>query len=325
MLTVPIPISGTVTGLARDLYGNIYISTAQLVYLFNGISTTQVANAIPGVQINGVTTDLNASVYIATNQGIFKFNPDESSTVWTPYNDLSTPAQITATTNVVSIKGYENFESVNVIYATTESQAYICNTQNDLNSSLGCHWSSLNTGATPNIFLPNALAVDYYNNLYTANQSSVNTYTTSWQNISYFLQPGTTTGVLSSIYWALFNNTQFLYVGEHNTLSANENTVYLCNPSPSGCGSVQSSNNNSLTGNVYAVVSDGANNLYAAGSGLNSADFTATPNAFGAFLTIPASGFIASTPWTPISNGSIPAISGGSLTVLKVSSMLTSY
>ncbi|MCC2624960.1 MAG: hypothetical protein K0R14_833 [Burkholderiales bacterium] len=318
-------ITGTVTGLARDLYGNIYISTAQLVYLYNGMSTTQVANAIPGVQINGITTDLNASVYIATNQGIYKFNPDESSTVWTPYNDLSTPSQITATTNVVSIKGYENFESVNVIYATTESQAYVCNTQSDLNGSLGCHWTLLNNGVSPNIFSPNALAVDYYNNLYTANESSVNTYTTLWQNIGYFLQPGTTTGTLSSIYWTLFSNTQILYVGEHNTLSSTENTVYLCNPSPSGCGPVQSSNNNSLTGNVFAVVSDGANNLYAVGNGLNSADFATTPNVFGAFLTVPSSGFVASTPWTPISNGSPAVISGGSLTILKVSSMLTSY
>ncbi|MCC2644796.1 MAG: hypothetical protein K0R94_574, partial [Burkholderiales bacterium] len=46
---------------------------------------------------------------------------------------------------------------------------------------------------------------------------------------------------------------------------------------------------------------------------------------FGAFINAPQSGFVAESTWTPISNGSPPVISGGSLTVLKVSSMLTSY
>jgi len=324
-LTVPIPIPNTVTSLARDLYGNVYIATAQLVYLFNGISTTQVANAIPGVQINGITTDLNAAVYIATNQGIYKFDPDESTAVWVPFNDLSSPPQITSSTNMISIKGYENFESTNALYATTGSQAYICNTQADLEGQLGCHWSLLNTGTSPNTFLPNALAVDLYNNLYTANKNSVNTYTTSWQSISYFMQPGVTTGTLGTVFWTLFKNTQYLYVGENNTLAPSENVVYGCNPSPTGCGSLVSSNNNTLTGNVYAVAADGNNNLYAVGSGINSADFSSTLNVFGAFLNAPTTGLMASTPWTPISNGSPPVISGGSLTVLKVSSMLTSY
>lgn|GEM_PF-4195670 len=324
-LPVPISIPTTVTSLARDLYGNIYIATPQLVYLFNGTSTNQVANAIPGVQINGITTDLNASVYIATNQGIFKFNPDESSAVWVPYNDLSSPPQILSNTNMVSIKGYENFESTNTLYATTESQAYICNTQADLNGQLGCHWSLLNTGTPPNTFLPNALAVDFYNNLYTANKNQVNTYTTSWQNINYFSQPGATTGTLGTVFWTLLNNTQYLYVGENNTFNPSENVVYVCNPSPTGCGPILSSNSNTLTGNVYAVAADGNNNVYAVGSGINSADFSSTPNVFGAFLSASPTGFVESTPWTPISNGSPAVISGGSLTVLKVSSMLTSY
>lgn len=315
----------TITGLARDIYGNIYISTAQLVYMFNGMTTTQVANAIPGIQINGITTDLNASIYIASNQGIYKYDASESTQVWVPYNDLSTPGQISPGTNVVSIKGYENFESTNVVYATTESQAYVCNTQNDLNGMLGCHWTLLSNGVSPNTFLPNAIAIDAYNNLYTANESSVNTYTTSWQSLNYFLQPGATSGILATTFWTQFNNVQFLFVGENTTATPTESVAYLCNPSPAGCGPIQSESGNILTGNVYAITADGNNNVYAVGNGINSNDFTSSPNVFGAVISAPESGFIAGTPWTPILNGSPAVISGGSLTVLKVSSMLTSY
>lgn len=324
-LHVPIQIPTAVTSLARDIYGNIYISTSNLVYRFNGVSTTQVANAIPGIQINGITTDLKGSAYIATNQGIWKYSNTESNAMWLPYDDLSPAHNIGPDTNVVAIKSYENFESTNVIYATTESQAFVCNTQSDLNNLNGCHWSLLTGGSSPNIFLTNALVVDFYNNLYTANESSVNTYVTSWQNLSFFNQPGKTTGIISTVFWLLFNNTQYLYVGENNALFKAESAVYLCNPSPINCGPIQSVNGNPLIGNVYAVAADGANNLYAVGNGLNSADFESASNAFGAFLNIPESGFTSSTVWTPISNGSPPVISGGALTVLKISSMLTSY
>ncbi|MCE3268259.1 MAG: hypothetical protein K0R49_511 [Burkholderiales bacterium] len=318
--------ASAVTGLARDLFGNIYISTSQFVYLFNGMSTTQVANAIPGIQINGITTDLNSSVYIASNQGIYKYNPDESSGLWTPYNDLSTPSQILSNTNIVNIKGYENYESTNILYATTESQAYFCSTQADLNGMLGCHWTLLNNGNSPSKFLPNAVAVDTYNNLYTANSNSVNTYSNLWETINYFLQPASpATGIISTVFWTLFNNSQYLYVGENSTLNPAESAVYLCNPSPAGCGPIQSVNGNSLTGNVYAIAADGNNNVYAVGNAINSNDFLSSPNVFGAFINAPQSGFVAESAWTPISNGSPPVISGGSLTVLKVSSMLTSY
>lgn len=201
-LPVPILIPTAVTSLARDVYGNVYISTSSLVYKFNGIATSQVANQIPGIAINGVTTDLNGSVYIATNQGVWKYSAMESNAIWLPFNDLSSISKIGPTTNVVSIKSYENFESTNVIYATTESQAFVCNTTSDLNGLLGCHWSLLAGSGAPTQFLPNALAVDYFNNLYTANDISVNTYVTSWQSIPFFTEPTNTTGILSTVFLA---------------------------------------------------------------------------------------------------------------------------
>lgn len=324
-LPVPISIPTAITSLARDLFGNIYIATAQIVYLFNGIATSQLGNTIPGVQINGITTDLNGDVYIATNQGIFKYDTIESSPTWVPYNDLSSPSKFGVSSNIISIKSYENYESTDVIYATTESSAYICNTQDDLNNFLGCHWAELNTGTPPDTFLQNGLAVDYYNNLYTANGTSVNWYSagSGWQPIPYF-ESGTT-GILSTVFWAQFNNIQYLYVGEHDAINPNESTVYVCDPSPIGCMPLQSQNGNSLTGNVYAVAADGANNVSAVGNGINSLDFPTQANVFGAYLDAPGSSSVATTTWGVIANESPPVITGGVLTVLKISSMLTSY
>lgn len=323
-LPVPISIPTAVTGLARDVYGNIYIATAQTVYQFNGIATNQLGNLISGVQINSITTDLGGDVYIASNEGIFKYNTFESNGTWVPYNDLSTPSKIGANTNVISIKSYENYESNNVIYATTESVAYICNTQSDLNGFTGCHWAELNTGTMPTTFLQNALTVDSYNNLYTANGNSVNWYSgNGWQPISYF--ESSTTGVLSAIFWTQYNNSQYLYVGENNALNMAESTVYVCNPSPIGCGPLQSQNGNNVTGNVYAIAADGANNVNVVGNGINSMDFSSIPNAFGAYLDFPGSSTTAATTWNVISNGTPPVISGGALNALKISSMLTSY
>jgi hypothetical protein len=325
-LPIPINVSTAVTGLARDIYGNIYLSTAQLVYQFNGISNTQLGNTIPGIQINGITTDLNGSVYIATNQGVFKYgNTESNAAAWVPFDDLSTPSKFGESTNIINIKGYENFESNNAIYATTENVAYLCNTVSDLNGYLGCHWTLLETGDIPESFVQNGLALDVYNNLYSANGNSVNWYSpsTGWQPIPYFAD--NTTGTLSAVYWTQFNDSQYLYVGENSTLNPNESAVYLCNPSPINCSGLQSQNGNPILGNVYAVAADGANNVDAVGNNLNSLDFISTPNEFGAYLDATGSNPLPATVWAPITNESPPVITGGALTVIKISSMLTSY
>lgn len=331
---LPVPIATTdnaaITGLASDAFGNVYIATLQDVYVFNGITVTQL-NLLPSVtRINGITTDVNGFLYAATNNGVYKYNTTESIPSWGSFFDIF-ESSITINTQVTAIKSYPHSGGTDIIYATTESAAYSCNTPTGLFG--GCAWALVSSGSTtPNTFTgTNGISVDISGNLYAANGTSVNSYITppGWQPFAYFNESSANlTGVIDAIYWSISSNIQYLYVGEFSAESATESSIYVCTPvtpgSSSNCTTLLGNSGNSLTGNIYGIITDGSNNVYAVGNTLNSTDFSATyPNQYGASLVAPISeSGTGSSAWTPIQS---TAISGGNLSVLNVSSMLTTY
>lgn len=336
--SLPVPIATTdnaaITGLASDAFGNLYISTTQDIYEFNGISVTQL-NALPSItRINGITTDINSYLYAATNNGVYKYNTTESVPNWRPFFGI-TESTINVGSQVIAIKSYPNPSGTDIIYATTESAAYLCENPSGIFDV--CDWSTITSGAsTPTAFTngTSGLSIDNAGNLYTANITSANSYTSNpgWQSFSYFTESigaGDLTGVIDAIQWTTVNNQQYLYVGEYGAESATESALYVCTPvtpgSSTGCTPLVSESGNSLTGNVYAVTTDGANNVYAVGNTLNSVDYSSTEsNTYGASLIAPISSTgVGSSLWMPILTNS--TISGGNLSVLSVSSMLTTY
>jgi hypothetical protein len=305
----------SVSSLARDLYGNIYVvGNGYSIYQYNGSTVNQLGTALSDL-VNGITTDNYGNLYAATSNGIYEYNFE--SALWVEFNG-------TQGLNFNGINSYQYATSNssgggNILYATTANSVYQCNVSGP--SLPSCTWNQVTTTGTPTSFNDDALAVDVYGNLYTGNESSLNVFASNqWNNST--INP-TITGQVMGIFWASFSPNAYLYFGEINGANG-ESSAYGCNlanlTSPS-CTPLLSTAGNSLTGNINAVSVDLGNNFYAVGGNLNSTDFIESGESgpfAGAYIT--ESGITATGVWTPITG----TINLG-LQTMVISSMMTAY
>ncbi len=316
------------------LYGYIYFTTGNSVYLFNGISAVQIGQNLPAPAIS-IAFDNQLNPYVATTNGIYVY---QESNGWIQMVDTFNNAN----SNLIGLNGIESIGNPNVLYAYNESQMYTCNNINLTTHTMNCS-QQLSQTANPSTFFPNATAIDatsgsIYAGAYFAfnNQYSVGFLpTTQWTIPPYTVNPpileSSSPNYIGGLIWVPSNTSggsNTLYFGLYNassTIAQNESAVYSCSTATYSCNPLLSSSGNNIVGNVRAVANDGLGNIYVAGLQLNSNDFESyTNNALGGFLitnqtTINQGG---KNNWVPIINGSITT---APINTLIVSSMLTSY
>jgi hypothetical protein len=312
--------------IMKDNFGFVYFATANTVYIYsgvNGASATQLGGTLPN-NVIAVAIDANNNVYAATaGSGIYVYNRGASATPsW-----ISLSGQLPGSSNLIGLQGVKfGSGQPNQLYATTLTNAYLCNNLNITSASASATCAIINAPPGPNVpttFVANAMSVDQAGNLYTGSNLKISQFSNTWQ-IPYTTP--TITGNVSGVNWAAQVNfpapkppiPATLYTSEINAPS-NENSVFNCNLINSTCAILVSIKGGSISGNANSITTDGAGNVCVTGSGLTSADFAGTSVTGACMLN-------GSTPtasaWIPIQTGNL-----GSAPVSYgvIASMLTSY
>lgn len=309
-------------------YGFLYFASGGAVYSDNGSVATQLGSAFAN-NVTALALDSGGNLYASvTNQGVSVYNPTLG--VWVQMQD--TNGNITSTTNVTGIKGFEFTGAPNTLYEITSSGTYYCNNPSPTTSTQTCSLAS--GGTPPSTFFGNAADVDSSGNLYVggtntaANSMTVSTYSSNWS--SYTANPAlnyvANSSYIGSVRWTNQTTTGIpnIYYGVIGL--AENNAVYQCSTLTSCAAVVSAGGGNGITGNILSLTTDGLGNLYVGGNTVYSPDWgSAAGSGTGAFLLF---GATATSPvvssWVPI----IPnSTTGQPLTInyITAASMLTSY
>lgn len=312
-------------------FGFVDFAAGSSVYYFNGITTTQIGTTLP-ISPNVVTSlayDASGNLYAATNgSGIWVYNISATNPNWV---QMTANSGITATSNIIAMKGYEFSTSPNVLYEITDLEVYAC-TPNATNATESCT-VSISSGK-PSRFFSNSADVDTTGNLYTGgvtsgllSVSALSSNLLSW--IQYVMSPSypysSDVTKVGGVRWTNLNGTTNLYFGLVNE-SSSESTVYSC--IGTSCTPLLSTSSNPISGNANTITTDGVGSLYVAGSNLFSSDYqgSGVTSATGAFLlfgiyTVSGIGSGTWTPILPIESLSVPI----QINTTAVASMLTTY
>lgn len=330
-----------VSYIIETLYGFVFFSSGTQVYLFNGISATQVGGNLPAT-VTSIAFDSSYNVYASTTNGIYVYNTNSTTTSgWTLMTDSSN--QVTSNTAIIGLKGYEfaGQQSLNQLYAISSNFAYICTNLNPSAATFNCTKAS--SGAAPSTLYANAIDIDSSGNLYAGGLfgSALTIGVLSnfaWSAPNYTVTPSIplVTGAIPAIggvRWesaAATGSNPIVYFSVLNPESAlaaqTESAVYTCNPGIPSCSPLLSpGGSNPIFGNANTITDDGLGNVYVAGSQLNSSDWgSAASNVTGAFLLLNPSSTAAGgvSSWTPITAGSLNT---APINFTAVASMLTTY
>ncbi|MFN7095503.1 MAG: hypothetical protein ACK4M7_09075, partial [Burkholderiales bacterium] len=314
--------------LIADGYGNVYMASNNAVYMYNGSTTIQIGTSL-NASVTALAFDSSGNLYAATaGTGIYLYNKIANPAAWVQFNDSQSNLN---SQNIIGLKGAKYAGSAATssapLYAITQTGAYYCANPNA--TSLSCQWLPIPANSTPpSRFLLNAIDTDPQTNLYVGSLATA--YTTGmtgmWQQ--YF--PATGPNITGSVYGVRFNplsspaSVYFSQVPAINNLTT-ESSVYTCTTPAiaGGCIPLISSANAAIMGNAYAITTDGAGNVYVAGSSLNSTDYSNKAlNTYGAYLLLNPSVNGGASSWAPITNGSMSS-NTNNVQALVVSSMLT--
>ncbi len=316
-------------------YGFVYFATGPQVYVYNGISATQVGADIPGGVVTSIALDTANNVYASTLNGIYVYNTNG----WTLMQDTNN--FITANSSIINLRGSMFSTSPNYLYATNSVSAYQCTDPDAATATFSCAPSITTGSQRPAEFYNNAIDVDPSGNLYAgalfniagSDQISVSQMQNLSWGTTYDVSPTDITSNTAAVGGAIWEssltgsnaNVYFTLYNNNSTLAQLESAAYQCNTNTQICIPLLSSGSNTIYGNANTINADGLGNLYIAGSQLNSVDWgSAATNVQGVFLllnpTTILDGGIGT--WTPIYAGSLNT---APINYVAVSSMLTTY
>lgn len=305
------PSSG-VSSVITDGYGNLYFTgNLNMVYQYNGTAVTQLGGALPS-NINSLAIDGNNNVYAGTiGNGIYTYSVGASSPSWTQLS-----SSIPATANINNVN-YTLAGTTSVLYATTPTQAYSCTATSP---SLSYSCAQINQSSGPTQFYQNANGINSAGTFFVGSTNTAFSYvpTTPMVWSQYTFTP-VITGNIYGVYPALSS----LYLGEVGATNAAESSAYGCNIGSSGtsCVPLTSTSSNNVTGNIYDIAMDGANNVFTVGSNLNSTDFAAITTSATSGAYVGESGVTPTSLWQPITNGSGVTITSQLQTTVVTSSL----
>lgn len=306
------PTSG-VTSTITDSFGNLYFTgNLNMVYQYNGTTVTPLGGVLPS-SINSLAIDGNNNLYAGTiGNGIYTYSVGAASPAWT---QLSSSIPTTANINNVN---YTLSGTTSVLYATTSTQAYYCIAASP---SLSYTCSKIEQSSGPTQFYQNANGVNSAGTFFVGSTNSAFSYVPTTPTVwsQYTFAP-----VITGNVYGVYPTLSSLYLGEVGAKNTAESSAYGCNIGSSGtsCAPLVSTSSNNVTGNVYDIAVDGANNVFTIGSDLNSLDFAPITTAAASGAYIGESGVTPTTVWNPITNGSGVTITAPLHTAVVTSSLV---
>lgn len=314
---IGIPL-GNIGATAQDNFGNLYVGVNQQVYMYNGVKSTQLGAPLAS-NVTALALDVNNNLYAGTeSSGLFIYGNPAATHTWQAFTDNS--GNLTATSAIIALVG-QKFNQITPasqnLYAFTANSAFKCVVAESTTLVSNCKFTNI-TGNPPATFNPNAVDIDAAANLYTGAAANAYMYsesTNTWASYTFNNGSGIT-GDIFGVNYAQFASNP-VYFSEINATNPNESAVYSCTNNK--CISLLSDGDHAITGNAYAITTDGAGDVYIVGNMLNSSDFgTGITNASGAYLYVGAAGSV----WQPIAPG---AFNGPELQNVLVSSIFTTY
>ncbi len=310
--------------LVRDRNGFLYFISNNSVYLYNGMSSSQVGQSL--TIINTLAIDPTGIVYAGTSSGVYYLSNISNVYTWILLSDTNNKLPGDASISQLSfsttpslamyVKVSPIFGLYNCLLTITNSTPSInCNNIDLTNITPGPQYILSNINNTLLLIDPTAgNVVSYYINLAGAwNRISSNPLGLAFDQIA--------TNAVTN------NKLDTLFIGLGYPVTPNPNTsiIYTCSVmSPLPCKSLSSNgvvpgSGSSLFGSAVSILLDSQKNLYVAGINLNSGDWTTQtpvlPNIVTAIL------FSSSTilpVWIPITGSNV-------ITGMVNSSILTSY
>ena len=324
------PVQNTVnipplnSNLVRSTNGYLYLSSNNAVYLYNGVTYSQLGNTFIS-RVNTLAIDPTGVIYAATSSGIYYL----ANNNWVQLTDsagiLSSTASISSLSfSTISPANYMMYVSTSPIFAL-----YSCSL------SVSNSIPTINCGANSVVLPVNSLSSQYiFNNI---NNTLLLIDPSSSNVVSYYiylnpgwnkLQSDTLDSNFDQIYYNAVSNNQkdTLYIGLGYNVGPNtgNSIVYSCVVTPASLCQVVNSQGNAtesgsgLLGSATSLILDGQQNLYVSGITLNSDDWVSqTPvSSIVTAILLPKSSSIPF--WIPI-------IGSRQITGMIISSVLTSY
>ncbi|MFN8770715.1 MAG: hypothetical protein ACK5Z5_00695 [Neisseriaceae bacterium] len=251
--------ANNVSTMIHDNYGNVYFNSGESVFQYNGLSTTQLGSNLSG-KVNSLTLDSNNNLLAATQSGLYYYNIS-NSIAWSSLID--TKGVISNNTPTIGIATTES-SNTNLIYVIESNIVFSCVESGAISPTLAC--TTITPSGTFNYY---SNSIDAFNgSLYVGANSGFESYTNSWE--SFTINPALTG---SSYVSSVFVNNNGAYFGISADALVSESSIYYCSAGGKSCVAESSNSGNYVVGNINALVLDGANNIYAIGNNINSADF----------------------------------------------------